>query len=154
MFDLDRTKNWISCRRAGVFALCLGACVGCAADEPGKALEVRASKCDDGGDSDGEDKVSLVQENGALSLDASLSFNCIVHRLCGYELDQDNPEQLDVLLAPCDPEQREVAKCMCRIAANVDLPDTQAKTIRVFRHGVYRPGQAPDRRLMAELSVD
>lgn len=96
---------------------------------------------------------SLAKGPSSRKLDVSIYFNCIVEELCAYELPSENAELMDVLLAPCDPKHRSVAKCMCTISGEVDLPQTQAKKVRVFEHGVYRPGEKPDRRLLVELDL-
>lgn len=131
--------------------LLLGAPLGCQAGDPGEPLEVRASKCDEGGELDQESQASVVSEGAAHKLEVSLRFNCVVSKLCAYELPPEKAEAMDVLLAPCDPKRRDVAKCMCVMSGEIDLPESGAKKVRVFSHGVYRPGESPDRRLLAEI---
>lgn len=60
---------------------------------------------------------------------------------------------MDVLLAPCEPKHRTLTKCMCTISGEVDLAQTQAKKVRVFEQGVYRPGEDPVRRLLVDLEL-
>lgn len=140
-------------KRICLLTLLCFAPLGCGSDEPGEPLQVRASKCDVGGEPDAENKVSVLKEGSALNLDVTIRFNCVVDNLCAYELDQDNGALMDVLVAPCSPKRRDVAKCMCSINGKVFLPETQAKKVRVFWQGVYRPGETPERRLMAELDL-
>lgn len=119
--------------------------------DPGESLEVQSSKCEEGSGDENQNSASLFRQGEERSVKVSIVFNCIVDELCAYKLESKKKGVMDVLVAPCDARHMEIAKCMCTMKGTVRLPKTDDTSVRVFRHGVYRPGEKPDRRLMAEL---